>query len=180
MGLYRSLARQGVDEALSLCGFDLGNRTVAGCLSESESCRIHSCEPGVSCPSVRKARAVYITPIVNRTKEGFEIPEVGAGGGMGDLYQTHELEVPDEDTLTELTSLCLKHKHIDKEHLNQVRSVLLEASRSGKKALSLDKYGVKEEGDISLSKLVTMLGRGLAEESEPLPNSIVSVHTIHH
>lgn len=175
MGLYRSLAKRGINEALALCGFDLGNRTVAGCLSESDSCRIHSCEPCVSCPAARQSKTVYITPIVSRTRDGTEIPEVGAGGGIGDLYQTHELELPDEATLAELISLCLKHKHIDQDHLTQIRNVLLDAFRSGKKALSLDKYGVKE-GDISVEKLVTMLSRGLSEESKILPNSIVSFY----
>lgn len=177
MGLYRSLARagsRGVPEAPALSGFELGNRAVAGCLSNDESSRIHSCEPGVACPAVRSSRTVYITPIVSRTKDGAEIPEVGAGGGMGDLYQIHELELPDEFTLAELEKLCLKHIS-DKERLAQMHKVLLEAFRSRKKALSLDKYGVKEEGDISLQKLVEMLGRGLSDGTKPdLKRAIVS------
>lgn len=178
MGLYRSLANgvgsRGIREAPALCGFNLGNNVVAGCLSGSESSRIHSCEPGASCPAVRSSKTVYITPIVNRTRDGAEIPEVGAGGGIGDLYQVHELELPDESTLAELENLCLKHIN-DKERLAQMHGVLSEAFRSRKKALSLDKYGVKEEGDISLEKLVTMLGRGLSEEAKvDLPNTIVS------
>ncbi|CAI7637005.1 unnamed protein product [Penicillium crustosum] len=179
MGLYRSLVQipgnRGVSEAPVLCGFELGNRAVTGCLSNNESSRIHSCEPGVSCPAARGANVVYIVPIVNRTTGGAEIPEVGAGGGIGDLYQTHELELPDEFALAELEKLCLKHVQ-DKEALSQIRNSLLDAFRSRKKALSLDTYGVKE-GEISLKNLVTALSHGPSDtssrSSQPdLPNTI--------
>ncbi|KAJ5036497.1 hypothetical protein NUH16_004372 [Penicillium rubens] len=167
---------KGVSEAPALCGFDLGNEAVTGCLSNNESSRIHSCEPGVSCPVTRGTNTVYIVPIVNRTTGGAEIPEVGAGGGIGDLYQTHELELPDESALAELEKLCLKHVQ-DKEALSQVRSALLDAFRSRKKALSLDTYGVKDEGEISLKNLVTALSHGPSEASNgssrrDLPNTI--------
>jgi hypothetical protein len=123
---------------------------------------------------------------VNRTTEGAEIPEVGAGGGIGDLYQTHELELPDESTLEELEKLCLQHVH-DEQLRQQLLTTLIEAFRSKKKALSLDKYGMKEEGDISLKKLVDVLSRGMSEGPsgaitfrEPvanLPKTIVSCTT---
>lgn len=178
MGLYQSLAKtagnRGIPEGPALCGFDLGNRVVAGCLSGSESSRIHSCEPGIACPAIRNSKAVYIIPIVNRTKDGAEIPEVGAGGGIGDLYQTHELELPDESTLAELENLCLKHIS-DRDRLSQMRNVLSAAFRSKRKALSLDQYGVKEEGNISLQKLVEMLGRALSDGAKSdLTKTIVS------
>lgn len=186
MGLYRSLvqipANRGVSEAPVLCGFELGNRAVTGCLSNNESSRIHSCEPGVSCSAARGPNTVYIVPIVNRTTGGAEIPEIGAGGGIGDLYQTHELELPDEFALAELEKLCLKHVQ-DKEALSQIRNALLDAFRSRKKALSLDTYGVKDEGEISLKNLVTALSHGPSEtssrSSQPdLPNTIVSNTTV--
>lgn len=182
MGLYRSLIQtpgnRGVSEAPALCGFELGNRAVTGCLSNNISSRIHSCEPGISCPTARGTNTVYIVPIVNRTTGGAEIPEVGAGGGIGDLYQTHELELPDEFALAELEKLCLQHIQ-DEQALSQMRSALLEAFRSRKKALSLDTYGVKNEGEMPLKNLVTALSHGPSEISggstPDLPNTIVSV-----
>ncbi|KAI3222875.1 hypothetical protein DTO012A7_8429 [Penicillium roqueforti] len=180
MGLYRSLVQtpgnRGVGEVPALCGFELGNRAVTGCLSNDESSRIHSCEPGVSCLAARGTNTVYIVPIVNRTTGGAEIPEVGAGGGIGDLYQTHELELPDESTLVELEKLCLKHVQ-DKKALSQIRGALMDAFQSRKKALSLDTYGVKEEGEISLKNLVTALSHGPSDTSSrssqtDLPNTI--------
>lgn len=187
MGLYRSLSRlscsRAVVEAPALCGYELGNRVAAGCLSDDESSRIHSCEPGISCPAARGPKTVYILPIVNRTSGGDEIPEVGAGGGLGDLYQVHELELPDELALAKLEELCLRHIH-DKQVLSQMQNTLLEAFKSKRKALSLDQYGVKEEDEISLERLVTKLGQGRSSEEfqesnnieTDLPNTIVSFH----
>ncbi|OGE51903.1 hypothetical protein PENARI_c012G02815 [Penicillium arizonense] len=180
MGLYRSLTRisgnKGASEAPALCGFDLGNRDVEGCLSNNETSRIHSCEPGVACASSRGPKSVYIMPIVNRTPTGTEIPDVGAGGGVGDLYQTHELELPDESAMAELEKLCSQHIQ-DQEALSQMRNALKNAFQSRRKALSLDTYGLREEGEISLENLVTALSRGPSasfdESSNPdLPNTI--------
>ncbi|KAJ5245985.1 hypothetical protein N7468_000968 [Penicillium chermesinum] len=160
MGLYRSLMNsQGgreIPEAASLCGFQLGNQLVAGCLSGDESSRVHSCEPGVACSASRGSNTVYITPIVNRTRAGEEIPEVGLGGGAGDLYQVHELELQNETVLAELEKLCSQHIH-DQDLLSQARAALMDAFRS-RKSLSLDQYGVRE--DISLEKLVSKLSHG--------------------
>ncbi|KAJ5788620.1 hypothetical protein N7457_003610 [Penicillium paradoxum] len=179
MGLYRSLIQtqgnKGVSEAPVLCGFELGNRAITGCLSNNISNRVHSCEPGTSCPTARGANTVYIVPIVNRTTGGTEIPEIGAGGGIGDLYQTHELELPDESALAELEKLCFQHIQ-DKQTLSQMRGALLDAFRSKKRALSLDTYGVKDEGEIPLKNLVTALSHGPSEVSggsiPDLPNTI--------
>ncbi|KAJ5656922.1 DNA repair metallo-beta-lactamase [Penicillium longicatenatum] len=173
MSLYRTLldAPGGVNEAPGLCGFRLGNGSVEGCLSDNESSRIHSCEPGVSCKVAQDSNTVYITPIVNRTIDGVEIPEVGAGGGGGDLYQVHELELPDESALAGLEKLCAQHIP-NQEILSQTRDALSKAFRSSKKALSLDEYGVQDD-EISLEQLVTKLSRGNAQVTKSnLPNTI--------
>ncbi|KAJ5712935.1 uncharacterized protein N7483_010116 [Penicillium malachiteum] len=179
MGLYRSLGNsssdRGTNDFPALCGFQLGNHYVTGCLSADESSRIHSCEPGVSCKAARSPDTVYITPIVNRTLDGTEIPEVGAGGGAGDLYQVHELELPDESALANLEKLCAKHIP-DPEALAQTRTALAEAFKSRKKTLSLRQYGVQDE-QIPLQNLVTKISQGHSEAKEEtvksgLPNSI--------
>ncbi|KAJ5106374.1 hypothetical protein N7456_003049 [Penicillium angulare] len=179
IGLYRSLMNtsggKGINEAHALCGFELGNRSVAGCLSDDEGSRIHSCEPGVSCKAARGPKTVYITPIVNRTREGDEIPEVGAGGGAGDLYQAHELELPDESALARLEELCAQHIH-DPEALSKTRTALLEAFRSRKRTLSLDRYDVHDD-EIPLEQLVTKLSNGSGDKKgtttdSDLPNTI--------
>ena len=169
-------------ETAALCGFDLGHRFVRGCLSDDESCRIHSCEPGVSCKAARSPNTVYITPIVNRTPDGTEIPEVGAGGGAGDLYQVHELELPDESALKKLENLCAQHI-VDQDALSKIRGALMEAFQSKKKTLSLDEYGVRDD-EIPLEQLATKLGDSHPDTSNPattpnLPSAIVSSLSYH-
>ncbi|OJJ47783.1 hypothetical protein ASPZODRAFT_94616 [Penicilliopsis zonata CBS 506.65] len=182
LGLYRSLAaKKGIagqaQEASFLCGFELGNTFIPGCLSDDQNCRVHSCEPGVSCSTIASRKTVYITPIVNRMKDGLEVPEAGAGGGDGDLFQVHELELPDPEALEELKKLCFKHIH-DDNLLSQTNEALSRAFRSQKKALSLERYGVKNDGEISLESLVQILGRGhsIATSEEDLPKISRVIH----
>lgn len=118
-----------------------------------------------------------MVPIVNRTCDGAELPEVGLGGGAGDLYQVHELELNDEAVLAELEKLCSQHIQ-DKAHLSQARDALVEAFQSKKKSLSLDQYGVQE--DISLEDLIMKLshgptGPGRGSTRSDLPSTIVSL-----
>ncbi|KAL3463380.1 hypothetical protein BJX64DRAFT_287405 [Aspergillus heterothallicus] len=170
IGLYRSVASacregSGAIEAPSLCGFELGNRIVPGCLSEDVQSRIHSCEPGIRCSAVSSRPTVYITPIVNRTKSGTDVPELGAGGGLGDLYQIHELELPDQPSLARLEQLCAEKIH-DPQALSRAREALSNAFKSKGKVLSLDSYGMKDTHEMPLDELVHVLSRGrLSEES---------------
>ncbi|OGM49084.1 DNA repair protein [Aspergillus bombycis] len=160
IGLYRSLvsAQKGTGEASALCGFELGNRFVPGCLSEDEGCRIHSCEPGVQCSVISSKKPVYIIPIVSRTNDGSEIPEIVAGGGGGDLYQIHELEIPNELALEQLDKLCLERIH-DSQTLSKTREALVGAFKSKSKALQLDRYGMKDDHDIPVESLVNILSQ---------------------
>lgn len=191
LGLYQSVSLQarggnGASEASALCGYELGNRFVPGCLTEDETCRLHSCESDLPCPGVRSGETVYIEPIVSRLQDGSQLPEVGIGGGAGDLYQTHELELPDQTALEELEKLCHERIH-DNQVLSETRDALLEAYKSKKKTLSLDSYGMNYEQDIPLEKLVTILSHGHSNKSSPadtqnktshaLPNKIVSLST---
>ncbi|KAA8648501.1 putative DNA repair protein [Aspergillus tanneri] len=167
IGLYRSLvscSRVDANEASALCGYELGNRFVSGCLSEDEQSRIHSCEPGVTCSAISSSKLVYIIPIVHRAKDGSKVPELGIGGGGGDLYQIHELEIPDESTLEQLDKLCLEQIH-DSQVLSQTRKTLVEAFRSKSKTLSLDNYRAKNVQNISLESLIHILSRGHSKEN---------------
>ncbi|KAL4763393.1 putative DNA repair protein [Aspergillus foveolatus] len=175
IGLYRSVSQSGTVEAAPLCGFRLGNRVVSGCLSEDEQSRIHSCEPGVHCSAASSKNTVYVIPIISRTDKGADIPELGAGGGLGDLYQIHELEVPDQNSLDQLEQLCSEKIH-DHQALSKAKEALSAAFRSNTKVLSLDSYGMKDAHEMPLEELVNILSRGpLSEERmllEDLPKSI--------
>ncbi|RDW70619.1 putative DNA repair protein [Aspergillus mulundensis] len=167
IGLYNSVSRSGTFEAPSLCGFGFGNRLAPGCLSEDQSSRIHSCEPGVHCPVATSKKTVYITPIVSRTDKGAVLPELGAGGGLGDLYQIHELELPDQSSLAQLEQLC-SEKIQDPQALSKAKEALLAAFNSKTKVLSLNSYGMKDAHQMPLDELVNVLSRGrLGEESLP-------------
>lgn len=173
MGLYASLGARlrgssHVNEATSLCGFELGNRFVPGCLSDDEDSRIHSCVPGVPCFMVKSRKMIHIVPIVNRMSDGSEVPDIGAGGGTGDLYQVHELELPDKSALDELEKLCLEHID-DSEVLSRTMEALSVAFRSKNKALLLDTYGLKDDSEISLKKLITILSYAHSGNAEEKP-----------
>ncbi|KAL2841396.1 beta-lactamase-like protein [Aspergillus pseudoustus] len=175
LGLYRSVASAckeggGAAVAPSLCGYELGNRIVPGCLSEDLQCRIHSCEPGVHCQAVSSRPTVYITPIVNRTRSGTDIPELGAGGGLGDLYQISELELPDQTSLARLEQLCIEKIH-DAQALSRAKEALSEAFKSRGKTLSLDSYGLKDAHEMPLDELVNVLSRGRSSEGSIVDES---------
>lgn len=186
MGIYRALSSPGKSDgiAASLCGFALGNRVVTGCLGDDESAHVHSCEPGLNCPVLSSENTVFIIPIVNRTKDGAQLPEVGTGGGGGDLYQTHDLELPDQSALDQLDQLCLERTP-DPHALEQVRKTLAQAFWSKSRTLSLDSYGIKDVHDMPLERLVNILSRGStggsqwefrdARSSDPLPKIIVRI-----
>ncbi|PLN85004.1 beta-lactamase-like protein [Aspergillus taichungensis] len=183
MGIYKALTSPGKSDgiAASLCGFALGNRVVTGCLSDDENAHVHSCEPGLNCPVLSSEDTVFIIPIVNRAKDGAQLPEIGTGGGGGDLYQTHELELPDQSALDQLDQLCLERTH-DPHALEQVRKTLAQAFWSKSRTLSLDSYGIKDVHDMPLEHLVNVLSRGStdgsqwesreARSSDPLPKII--------
>ncbi|EEQ87763.2 DNA repair protein [Blastomyces dermatitidis ER-3] len=175
MGVYRSLTTRvtngfGVDEAPFLCGFQLGNTQIPGCLTVDHGARIHSCEPGMVCSSISKGPSVYITPIVSRMDDGSEIPELGAGGGQGDLYQSHELELQDDFAFQQLLNVCSERIQ-DEEIRASIIAALSEARNSNSKSLSLDAYGIKEDDEISVQQLVSILSRGPPAENLSNPSA---------
>ena len=110
---------------------------------------------------------MYITPIVTRTQEGSEVIEVGAGGGLGDLYQTNELEIPDNAAIQQLVDLCAE-QIANPTTRATIAAALSDAYVSKYKSLSLDDYGIRGEDEIPLKKLVQILSRG--------PTSFISDH----
>ena len=112
------------------------------------------------CSRITSGKSVDITPIVTRTQDGYEIPEVGAGGGKGDLEQSHELELPDHATFKRFLDLC-KEQIKEPDTRDLVVSTLSRAYESTRAAISLGEYGLKDEEEITLAKLVTTIGQGL-------------------
>ena len=105
---------------------------------------------------MKSKKSVYITPIVTRDRTGIELPEIGAGGGKGDLLQIHELELSDEITLRKLEAVLSEHI-TDESVLLQTKDLLKLAFTSKQRALSLDDYGLSDDADISLKDLASIL-----------------------
>ena len=163
--LYKALSSQVADQAQShegpaLFGFKNGNHNQEGCLTSNGSVRIHSCEQGIGCPASNSPSTVYITPIISRSENGEILPEVGAGGGGGDLIQSHlYLELDDIMATKKLVKLC--KDEVDDEI---VKKKLLEAIRkameNGGKSMSLNAIGLENlEEEMKLDELVHKLGK---------------------
>ncbi|KAI9837057.1 MAG: hypothetical protein M1819_000706 [Sarea resinae] len=174
MRLYNSLTfsmkdRVAPQEGPALSGFICGNRFQPGCLTKSQDSRLHSCEKGTSCSGRENNDIVYITPIIHRLGEGLEMPEVGAGGGVGDLKQNHELELSDDSSFEQLMNLfgdLEDDEDLDPVALDRLKSLLFKARNSSHKSLSIDALAWQNE-DMSLDNLLELL-YDLAEKEEDL------------
>jgi hypothetical protein len=79
-------------EGPALIGFMCGNTHHPGCLTRDEGVRIHSCEKGTYCRTVKESPVVWIRPIITRLPDGQDVAEVGVGGGGDDLEREAELD----------------------------------------------------------------------------------------
>jgi DNA cross-link repair 1C protein len=86
-------------EAPALVGFTCGNETHSGCLTCDENVRLHSCEKGNYCSTVRKGPVVWIQPVVAHLDGEVDLLELGVGGGADDLQREAELEYLNTDEI---------------------------------------------------------------------------------
>ncbi|MCJ1405806.1 hypothetical protein MMC11_009036 [Xylographa trunciseda] len=132
-GLYKALARcpsVPPQDGSALCGFQCGNRHQPGCLTTNQSVRLHSCERGLECEHLVSSPTVYITPIISRASNGDVLSEFGAGGGGGDLVQSHEIDLQDPMAAIELMKLC-SEKVTDADARVKTMQFIAEAMASG-------------------------------------------------
>lgn len=146
-GMYTALNRTagglGLEsrEAPFLCGFKCGNVMQPGCITNDPGVRLHSCEKGTGCPIFSSQGrtaddVVEIVPIISRHK-GVDMAELGAGGGKGDLDQTHELDIAEDPAaVMQLLELC-RERIKDRAVLEKVAK-MLEASLMEQKRLAFD------------------------------------------
>jgi hypothetical protein len=80
---------------------------------------------------------VFIRPILSRSASGAVVPEIGAGGGGGDLeIQALELELGDEEKVLKLVEVCsevIVNRELRKKTLNYID----QARRSQRQSVSL-------------------------------------------
>lgn len=171
MRLYQALtfkAENGVvaQEGSPMCGFKCGNRYQQGCLTDDVSVRLHSCEKGTSCRVIEASPVVWITPIITRASNGLSVPELGAGGGGGDLLQSHELDLSDTASAFELIKLC-SEKIGDTQARSRTLSLITDAITSSSKILSLDASDITEElEDMPLEDIAILLEQIARRRSE--------------
>ncbi|KAK5018274.1 swr1 complex component [Cryomyces antarcticus] len=146
--LYKSLS--GVDSRLlsrevpALCGSDVGNHYQAGCLTSDPSVRLHSCERGTPC-WIHSHDCVRITPIISRLDNGVELPELGAGGGKGDLSQMPELEISDLNAVEQLMDFVAER--LD-DSVNTATVVGLLQGAAGQRNIKLDTTTLKDRDSV--------------------------------
>lgn len=156
----------GFNEGAAFCGFQFGNRTQAGCLTTDDSVRLHSCERGTKCKTLNTSKkVVWITPLINRSDQG-DIPELGAGGGGGDLTQTHELELSDPQAGLKLVELCRQQIQDGKE-VPQTLRLIGDLLCSGKRMVRLDLLDASlKEDEIPLPTLTRILIKATARKDK--------------
>ncbi|KAL8783663.1 MAG: hypothetical protein Q9213_004457 [Squamulea squamosa] len=170
--LYSSLEASpgsvsGSTEGAALCGFKFGNRTQDGCLTTDDLVILHSCEHGTKCKTLETSNnIIWITPLINRSAKG-DIPELGAGGGGGDLIQTHMLELTDPQAGLKLIELC-KHQIPDDKNLTRTLHLVKDVLCSGKKTVTLSLLDTSlDKEDIPLESLIHLLTEAATRNDRP-------------
>ncbi|OKP12533.1 5' exonuclease Apollo [Penicillium subrubescens] len=159
LALYQSLgqANRGVDESAAYNGFRLGNDIVPGCLT-NDICgaRIHLCAP--PCIIACQPKTVYLRPFLGRGNDGFEMCDMGAGGGSGDVYQRHELDFIAGMNALHLVKYCLKrmNSHSQQQKLTFEWRMLRDLQNNGGK-LSISKYGILLDSDMRFDHFADLL-----------------------
>lgn len=93
--------------------------------------------------------------MISRSSTGELIPELGAGGGGGDLVQFHNyLEIPQDTVADQLVDLCTR-KFKDSLTRSKIVDMIRKATLSNAKAISLHSGDLPRlEGDLSLDRLL--------------------------
>ncbi|KAL8798250.1 MAG: hypothetical protein Q9182_006825 [Xanthomendoza sp. 2 TL-2023] len=154
-------------EGAALCGFPLGNRNQAGCLTNNALVRLHSCELGTRCSTIETSKnIIWITPLINRCEKG-NIPEIGAGGGGGDLTQLHELELTDSQAGPILIELC-KDQIRDDAVLSQTVRLVEDALCSSRRTVALSSFNNSlKDNVIPLGSIASLLIQDVNREDRP-------------
>ena len=187
MGLYRSLRRTHTihytdksgkgkheakvetflaPEAAALCGHQCANNDVPGCLTSDPNVRLHSCEAGTECQVIQSTNVVWITPIIARSSDGTDIPEVGAGGGGGDLTKTHELDLTDADVVMELIDLCSRSTN-DPATRQKIKEMIKASTHAPSRTMLFADLGIPSlDHDISLDEFAKLLIRATKRDGD--------------
>ncbi|KAK4232522.1 beta-lactamase-like protein [Podospora fimiseda] len=176
-------------EAPALVGFMCGNTYHPGCLTTDENVRIHSCEKGNYCDTVKNSPVVWIQPIITRLPNGQDIAEVGIGGGGDDLEREVELDYMLPEDIEALLKLVCDDDGVPEDLQEQFRLFLLSTMASGRKIpldMERSEFGEKNETKLSnglqaiVNQLQSRTKPSLAESPrEVLPTTITFPYSRH-
>ncbi|KAK1463096.1 artemis protein [Colletotrichum melonis] len=137
-------------EAPALAGYVCGNTPHPGCLTRDENVRLHSCERGNLCNTVKNSKVVSIQPIIAHLRSGADIAEVGVGGGGDDLERDAELDPLSTEDITAVSKL-IEDADISPEAKLRLSEFLETGAKTGR-SLSLDldiaSFGEKNQAAI--------------------------------
>ena len=110
---------------------------------------------------MKASDVVWITPIITRARDGGEIPELGAGGGGGDLEPAQLIDLGDSMSAVELMKIC-SEKISDGGERASTLSLISKAMASENNAVSLEGFDSVEELEGMPLDKVTSLLQGVA------------------
>lgn len=143
-----------------LTGYTCGNTPQNGCLTSDTDVRIHSCEKGMHC-SVLNEKTVWIRPIITR-REGEEMPEIGVGGGGGDLNQHPDLVLHDDVAIDQLMGLF---DDVDQDVKMDIKKMLSTGIGANGRSISLDGMNLdRDENELSLTQMAKIMARSVARK----------------
>ncbi|KAL1880590.1 hypothetical protein VTK73DRAFT_5395 [Phialemonium thermophilum] len=147
-------------EAPALVGFVCGNAEHPGCLTTDINVRLHSCEKGNYCDTVRNSSVVWIQPIVAHLPGGGDVEEMGVGGGGDDLEREAELDLPTSDETQRLLELISDENAFPDQLKENIRSFLLAAVTNGRNIpLDLDVTDSGDDRKLMISNVVQALAQ---------------------
>ncbi|KAH6617994.1 beta-lactamase-like protein [Chaetomium sp. MPI-SDFR-AT-0129] len=200
MSIFRSLVTTHFDdksaplnhlapEAPGLVGFMCGNAHHSGCLTRDESVRLHSCEKGAYCTTIKNSPVVWIRPIITHLPDGHDVAEVGVGGGADDLEREAELDHLSPDDVTSLMNALGNIDGISddmRESLGQFLHSVIANGRNIPLDMERNAFGENNKADLasglrSIVEKLRMRGQGAPTESlrEDLPSVVTFPYSRH-
>lgn len=162
-----SSAIQLCHEAPALAGYVCGNTPHPGCLTRDENVRLHSCERGNFCNTVKSSRVVSIQPVVAHLRSGADIAEIGVGGGGDDLERDAELDPLSTEDIAAVSKL-IENADISPEAKLRLSEFLETGAKTGRNLpLDLDIAFFGEKNEAAIMDAFQAVGRKKHLEEQP-------------
>lgn len=157
LGLYRSLAPKERNmaqfhmgpEVPALVGFMCGNTPHQGCLTDDVTVRLHSCEKGNQCSTVRSSQVVHIVPIIARLPDGSDVAEAGVGGGGYDLEREVEVDLSSVQGFLEALSQDAGISKKTKARITELVGTSAAIGRNANLEITIDSFDDNNQTDLA-------------------------------